>query len=320
MRRTFRDRWGRGSCPPAEGAERSRHARAVAQALLVTFLWSTSWVLIKRGLVEIPPLTFAGLRYALAFLLLVPAVWVRRREVRTLPTRETARIAVLGVVLYALTQGGQFLTLAHLEATTLSLVLSMTAIVVGLAGTRGRESPRPIQWLGMALAAGGSAAYFAPGRAEAGHALGYALAAATLTANAAASLLGRRVNRDATVPPVVVTALSMGAGALILLAAGLVLDGIPVLSLRSWAIIAWLAVVNTAFAFTLWNRTLQTLSAVESTVLNNTMLVQIALLAWLFLGETRGLIEWLGLGLVAGGTALVQFRPRGRRSRNAAPT
>ena len=37
----------------------------VLQALFVTFLWSTSWVLIKVGLKEIPAISFAGLRYTL---------------------------------------------------------------------------------------------------------------------------------------------------------------------------------------------------------------------------------------------------------------
>ena len=40
------------------------------QAVIVTFLWSTSWVLIKLGLEEIPAINFAGLRYTLAFLIL----------------------------------------------------------------------------------------------------------------------------------------------------------------------------------------------------------------------------------------------------------
>jgi len=41
------------------------HLIPALQALFVTFLWSSSWVLIKFGLEEIPPLTFAGLRYGL---------------------------------------------------------------------------------------------------------------------------------------------------------------------------------------------------------------------------------------------------------------
>ena len=45
---------------------RAEHRNALLQALFVTFLWSTSWVLIKLGLRDIPALTFAGLRYGLA--------------------------------------------------------------------------------------------------------------------------------------------------------------------------------------------------------------------------------------------------------------
>ena len=46
---------------------RSPRLRAILQALLVTTLWSTSWVLVKIGLEDIPAVTFAGLRYFLAF-------------------------------------------------------------------------------------------------------------------------------------------------------------------------------------------------------------------------------------------------------------
>ena len=56
----------------AGGWQRTPHLTAVFQALFVTFLWSTSWVLIKIGLTDIPALTFAGLRYGLAFLCLLP--------------------------------------------------------------------------------------------------------------------------------------------------------------------------------------------------------------------------------------------------------
>lgn len=46
--------------------------------------------------------------------------------------------------------------------------------------------------------------------------------------------------------------------------------------------------MNTAFAFTSWNATLRRLSAMESSVVNTTMLIQIAVLAWVFLGESLG--------------------------------
>ena len=301
----------------------SAHARATAEALFVTFLWSTSWVLIKWGLPSIPPLTFAGLRYVMAFLCLAPALWIHRQEVRELSARSWTLVALLGVILYAVTQGGQFLTLARLGATTFSLLLSFTVVVVALASlAQRRERPRALQWAGIGLAVIGAIAYFAPARGVGGSVLGFTLAGITVAANAAAALLGRHVNRAKAARPIVVTAISMGIGAALLLAAGVCVEGLPRLSAPSWGLIAWLAVVNTAVAFTLWNKTLRTLSAVESSVLNNTMLVQVAVLAWLFLGDTHGTIEIVGLVLVALGTLLVQLRTGstpapGPRTRNA---
>jgi len=85
--------------------------RAVLQALFVTFLWSTSWVLIKQGLGEIPPLPFAGSRYAIGAAILSPALRRDRAEVRALSWSQWPELIGLGLVFYPLTQGGQFLTL-----------------------------------------------------------------------------------------------------------------------------------------------------------------------------------------------------------------
>jgi drug/metabolite transporter (DMT)-like permease len=285
----------------------SPRLRAILQALFVTFLWATSWVLIKRALHEIPPLTFAGLRYAIAFAVLLPGAWKHRAEIRALSPRDWGRLAALGLVLYAMTQGGQFLTLKYLEATTFSLMLSFTSVLVAVFGAIAlREVPSLLQWCGIILSIAGALVYFSPVSVVDGKGLGYALAGFTLCANAAAALLGRTVNRGAKIPPLVVTAISMGIGAILLLGSGLVIQGLSPLSLSGWAIVIWLAVVNTALAFTLWNQTLRVLSAVESSIINNTMLIQIAVLAWLFLGERLSLRNVAGLILALVGTLVVQ--------------
>ena len=96
----------------------------------------------------------------------------------------------------------------------------------------------------------------------------------------------------------IITTISMGLGGVVLLLTGLVTQRLPALSLGSWLIVAWLAVVNTAFAFTLWNHTLRTLPAMEPSIINGTMLIQIAILARLFLGEQLtpqkifGMVAW----------------------------
>src|SRR5690606_4065775 len=129
----------------------------------------------------------------------------------------------------------------------------------------------------------GALTFLYPVSFPAGQAIGLGIAATGLLANAGASVLGRHVNRSAKLPAAAVTLVSMGAGAILLLAIGSGTQGLPDLSRRRGAIVGWLAAVNTAFAFTLWNRTLQRLSAMESSIVNNTMLIQIAVLAWVCL-------------------------------------
>jgi len=291
----------------------NRRSRIVAilQALLVTFLWSTSFVLIKTGLEDIPALTFAGLRYTLAFLCLLPLALrpTSIRSLRRLSGRMWGQLILLGILYYAVTQGTQFLGLAYLPAITVSMLLSFTPIIVALLG-KGLLSERPsaVQWVGVLLNVSGIMIYLYPIAIPLGEVVGLAIVIVGVFANALSSIIGRRVNRDGEVLPVAVTTVSMGVGALILLATGIMTQGLPSLGLTSWLIIVWLAVINTAFAFSLWNHTLRTLSAMESTIINGTMLIQIAVLAWLFLGERMDWLEIVGLIITGVGALMAQIR------------
>lgn len=295
------------------------HLAATLQALFVTFLWSTSWVLMKIGLQDIPALTFAGLRYGLAFVCLLPFALGRLPSARTahlkslreLSGRGWARLVVLGLLFYAATQGAVFLGLAHLPSVTVSLLLNFTTIVIALMGIPLlAERPTILQWGGVLLNIVGVVIYFYPLSIPTSQVFGLIIVIIGVLANAASSLLGRRINREGDVPPLAVTVVSMGAGAVVLLAAGGLIQGFPHLTPTHWAIIGWLAVVNTAFAFTLWNHTLRTLSAMESSIINSTMLVQIAVLAWLFLGERLTWRETIGMALAGLGALIVQLRRR----------
>jgi drug/metabolite transporter (DMT)-like permease len=290
----------------------SSHLTAVFQALFVTFLWSTSWVLIKIGLADMPALTFAGLRYSLAFLILVPFLLrpANLDSVRKLSRCSWISLVGLGLLFYAATQGAIFLGLSYLPAMTVSLLLNFTSIVVALLGLAFlSEQPLGRQWLGVGLSVIGGFLYFHPVVLPASGLLGFIIVIFGVLANAASAILGRYVNRSGAIQPFTVTLVSMGSGSMILLTSGLLVQGLPQLSPLNWAIIAWLAVVNTAFAFTLWNQTLRTLSAMESSIINNTMMIQIAILVWIFLGERLSWQEGIGLTTAAVGTLLVQLRP-----------
>jgi drug/metabolite transporter (DMT)-like permease len=289
---------------------RTLHLRAVAAALLVTFLWSSSWVLIRWGLDDeaLQPVTFAALRYGLAALLLIG--WVAskrplRQSISDLDRRSLIQIIILGVVFYSITQGAQFVAIDNQPAATTSLVLSLSPLLVAALGSLFiAETATRRQIAGALLVAAGAWAYFAGDLGAT--TVGMLAALTAMAANVASSLLGRNVNRRADSPPVVVTAISMAVGAALLVAVGIGTEGMPAVSARAWLIIGWLAVVNTALAFTLWNYSLRRLSALESTAINNTMLIQIALLAWLFLDESPGVAGVAGILLVSVGVFLSQ--------------
>jgi drug/metabolite transporter (DMT)-like permease len=291
--------------------DRFPHLRAVLQALFVTFLWSTSWVLIKIGLEDIPPLTFAGLRYVLAFFCLLPLLLrsSSRTALRGLSSRRWLELVLLGLLFYAVTQGTSYVSLAYLPAMSVSLLWNLTTVTVALLGIYILAEPLgALQWGGVLLNLLGIVVFFYPPLFPGAQWVGLVAALIGVLANAASSILGRGVNRRGDLQPLVVTAVSMGVGAAALLTTGLSVQGLPPLQGQHWLIIGWLAIVNTAFAFTLWNHTLRTLTAVESSIINSTMLGQIAILAWLFLGESLTWQKVVGMLLAGVGTLMVQIR------------
>jgi drug/metabolite transporter (DMT)-like permease len=273
-------------------------------------LWSSSWVIIRFGLDDegLRPIMFAGLRYGAAALVLLATVLARpatRADLRTALRTGWGELVALGLVFYTVTQGAQFVALDHQPAATTSLVLSLTPLLVAvLAGRSLGERATRRQFGGAALVAVGAGLYFA-GSLGATTA-GMVAAGVALLANAASALLGRRVHRVQGAVPLVTTTVSMTVGAVVLLAAGLATEGRPHLTGAAVLIVAWLAVVNTALAFTLWNASLRSLTATESVAINNTMLIQIAILGWIFLSEVPGPGQLVGIVLVTAGIIAAQ--------------
>ena len=289
----------------------SHHFKAVLQALFVVFLWATSWVFVKIGLKDISPITFAGLRYFLAFFFLLVLMFFSdsKNDLQKLPQKAWTQFLVLGILFYAGTQGAIFVALAYLPAVTVNLLWSFSSVVVAVLGKFWLfERPTMLQWGGILLAITGAVIYFTPITIPASQAVGIIVAMIGILTNAISSILGRGINRSEKHSPLVVTVISMGMGSIVLLLAGIATEGIPTINLQSWGIILWLALINTAFAFTLWNHTLRTLTAMESSVINGTMMVWIPIFAVIFLGETISGKEITGLVMASIGTLIVQLK------------
>lgn len=256
-------------------------------------------------------MTFAGLRYTLAFALLLPLLFLPRykAELRSLTPRECGVLALLGLVYYTLTQGAGFVGLNYLPANTLSLMLTLSGISIALAGRIILEEHLSgLQWGGVFVSIAGALLYF--GNISGLSSFGLLVGVFALLANTGGAVLGRAINRTASISPLLVTVVSMGVGSVLLLAVGLASEPFPSLSAEDVVLIVWLAAANTALAFTLWNLTLRALTAVQSGMINNTMLIQITVLAWIFLDERLSWLQIAGLLIAAIGAALVQRNSR----------
>jgi drug/metabolite transporter (DMT)-like permease len=203
------------------------------------------------------------------------------------------------------------LGLSLLPSVTVSLMLNFTPIIVAILGVfLLNEKPTTLQWVGSLLFIVGIITYFLPISLIGNEIIGLTVMLVGVLANAISAIIGRDINRNKDISPLVITFISMGVGAILLIVIGISMNGIPTISFKTWIYLIWLAVVNTAFAFTLWNLTLRSLTAMESSIINGTMLIQIALLAWYFLGETISLHEGIGLVIAALGAFFVQIKKR----------
>lgn len=278
---------------------------AILEALFVTVLWSSSWVIIKFGLEEIPPFIFAGLRYSLASIILCAIIFNNKDYYQSIKSQSKQwwiKVLAYGLLFIAITQGAQFLALDLLPAITVSFILNITPFIVIILSTI-IISERPtlydlfflfITFLGLIM-------YFLPLDLESATIAGLIVGIIAVLANAGSSILGRDLNKKQDAPPIVITCVSMVFGSVVLLILGISLDSIYIvfsLSMTSIIYIIWLGLINTALAFTIWNKAMIKLRAVDISLINSTMLPQVVLLSIIFLSEFPTFKEWVGLILL----------------------
>jgi drug/metabolite transporter (DMT)-like permease len=277
---------------------------AIAECVVFTLIAGSTLVLAKKALAYLGPLTITSLRYALAFLLLLPFIY--RHGARFSP-QLWYRFALIGLSLYVVGNGALFWGLMYIPATTASLLLSLIPVLVLIAGTVWlNETPTRLQGGGVMVVVIGSLLFFSRGL-QAAEPRGVAIVAISLFANAAFGILSRGIAKEQKVDTLTRTAVPLAIAAAILVPIAWTIEGLPRFSLMGWGLVLGLAVVNTAVAYVLYNHALSVLPAFElSAMLNLTPMVT-ALGAWWFLSEKLSLVQIAGMIAVVIGVWVVQW-------------
>jgi drug/metabolite transporter (DMT)-like permease len=276
-------------------------------------IWSSTWVAIKIGLEDLPPLLGAGIRFALAGGGLLVIARLRGRPLRT-DARLAAVLALLPfAAAYGLIYWGEQYVPSGLAAVLFGIMPLYSAVLAALA--LAGEPLRGRLIAGIAVALAGLSLAFGE-TLELGHSR-YALAAALACAAAPfASAIGNvAIKRDGgALDAVVLNGWAMLAGGALLLGVSALAEAWEVTwSAQAVGSIAYLALIGSAVPFVTLTILLRELPAVTMSYI--TLLLPFGALAFgaALYDEPVTLPAVAGAALVACGLAVAQWRIGTRR-------
>ena len=289
---------------------------AVLAWLFLSLVWGSTWLFIKLGLEDLPPFTFAGLRFTIA---LVPLILILLWRRLSLPRRrvEWGLVALTGVLLFTIDYGLIFWGERHLTSG-MTAVLFCTVPLFGLFFAHlmlPAERLRLSKVLGVLLGIAGVAVIFAH-QLRQQDPLAPVASVAIVVAAASAALSNTIVKARLThIDPLVVTTGQMAVGVAPLLALGALLEARP--TTLVWTPIAvaslvYLALVGSTLGFLVFYHLFRVVEVTKvQLIILVSPLVAVAL-GWLVLGETLGVRELIGALAVLLGLALtLATRPSG---------
>ena len=286
-------------------------------ALLVV-IWSSTWVAIKIGLEDLPPLFGAGVRFALAGAGLLVLARAMGRRLRT----DALLAGLLALLPFAASYGLIYWGEQHVPSGLAAVLFGVMPLYSALlaATVLAGEPLRPRLLAGIAVAIAGLALAFGE-TLELGDdrwALAAAIACAAAPFASAVGNVGIK-RRGAALDPVVLNGWAMLGGGALLLAASAAGETWEVTwSARAIGSIAYLVVFGSAVTFVTLTVLLRELPAV--TVSYISLLIPFGALAFgaALYDEAITLPAVGGAALVACGLLVAQWPARGRL-RSAAP-
>ncbi len=291
--------------------------------LTLCIVWSSTWLVIKIGLRDLPPISYAGIRFVIAVIVLL-AVSVGR--VRLLPQRRSdyVLLAFTGVLMFAVNYGLLFWGELHVSSG-LAAVLQATIPIFGMvfAHLMLPDEPMRLQKLaGSLLALGGVAIICA-------RLLGFnglmafwgGLGIVSGAAGAAFSnvLLKARVLQ---VAPAMIAAWQMIFGTAPLLVTGFVVEGNPFRfhwTALSIFCLLYLAVIGSALAFLLLYWLLPRMTVTRLQTISLITPPGAVALGWAVGGEKFSLWSLVGACFVLAGVWMIFRRAEATKRQTLQP-
>lgn len=281
----------------------------IAAFTTLCVVWSSTWLVIKVGLTDLPPISFAALRFLIAFVILF-AVSVGR--VRLLPRNRSdwTLLAATGVMMFAINYGLLFWGELHVSSG-LAAVLQAMIVIFGMFFAHWlipAEPMRAQQVLG-AVVAGGGVALICGRLFDHGGIMAFWGALGIVIGGAAAAYSNVMLKRRALdLAPAMIAAWQMVFGTVPMLVLGYAIEGNP-LNFR-WTGLAifcllYLAVIGSALTFLLLYWLLPRIPVNNLQTISLITPPGAVAFGWLLGGETFSLWSLAGGALVLAGVWMI---------------
>ncbi len=282
-----------------------RNVAVVGAFLTLSVIWSSTWLAIKIGLRDLPPISYVALRFAIAIPILL-AISVGRRRLTPPRRADWALLAFTGLLMFALNYGLLFWGELHVSSG-LAAVLQATIPIFGIVLAHWLLPNEPLRWLRLAgalVALGGVGLICArlldfSGRMAFWGGLGIVLGS---VAAALSNVLLKR--RPVPLSPAMIAAWQMIFGVAPMLVIGLAVEGNPLRfpwSARAIFCLLYLAIIGSALAFCLFYWLLARMTATNLQTISLITPPGAIALGWAVAGESFSAGSLLGAGLVLAG-------------------
>jgi drug/metabolite transporter (DMT)-like permease len=290
--------------------------------LLLATIWGSTWLMIKVGLADLPPVTFAAIRFVVAATPLWAFLALRRRPLRY--SRADWRLMIVtGLLTFALNYTLVFWGESHISAG-LAAILYTTFPMLGMLQAHWLLPAEPLtaRKLGGAVVAlaGVAVIFYNQVSLQGPWALAGSVAlvvAATGTAYADVIIKGS----GSHIEPVTMTAVQMAVSLPPMLTLALIVDGNPFAlrwTARAVATLLYLALVGSSLTFVLLYWLIQRMQVTRTMLIPLLSTVIAVTLDAVILGER---LHWRtlagGAGVLAG-LVVALSRPARRRPRGTA--
>jgi len=280
-------------------------------------IFSMGWIAIKVGLNELPPITFATIRFFIASCLMFTFLGVTRQfpALKTITRKEICIFLVMGSVGIFLTYTFTFIALTFISASESAIIINLDAVFIAIFSilflnerlTIFKIVGFSIAFLGVIVVV--TEGQFTSGTLTSTRFLGDILILASAVCWAVFSIVGKTATNRFS--PILVTGMSFAIGTPLLAALSFATEDVGILmsaSAISWAAILYLGLANSIATLLFFTCLKRTEEASRVSVLFLLLPIFVPIFAFFFIGEIITYFIIVGAVLVILGVYFVELK------------